>query len=61
MTIPDHIRAMQGKTLAEKIAGYPTIADLDGLLDGYALTKREPPRDVIEAIARRRAQLKAKS
>ena len=48
------------QSLAEKIAGYPTIADLDGLLDGYALTKREPPRDVIEAIARRRAELQVR-
>lgn len=56
--IPAHIRALVGKTLAEKVARYPTVADLDNLLAGFAMTRREPPREVVEAVARRRAELR---
>lgn len=55
--IPAHIRAMQGKTLAEKVARYPTVADLDNLLAGFAMTGRVPPEDVKQAVTLRRAEL----
>jgi hypothetical protein len=45
---------------AEMAEACETEAELDNFLNGYALTKREPPLDVIEAVARRRAVLRAR-
>ena len=60
MSLIDEIRAGVRWTKAELAERCETLAELDGFLDGYALTKREPPRDVIEAIARRRAELQVR-
>lgn len=45
-------------TLAEKAEACQSEEELDGFLAGFAHVKREPSREVIEAIARRRAQLR---
>ena len=60
MSLIDDIRAGVRWTKAEMAERCETLAELDGFLDGYSLTKREPPRDVIEAIARRRAELQVR-
>ncbi len=52
------IRAGHRPTLVEKAETCATEAELDGFLKGFALTRREPPREVIEAVARRRAELR---
>ena len=58
MSLVDDIRAGVRWTKAEMAKRCESEAELDGFLNGYALTKRELPRDVIEAIARRRAELR---
>lgn len=55
--IASRIRAGWRPTLAEKAESCATLEELDGFLDGFAMTNRDPPRDVIEAVARRRAEL----
>ena len=60
MSLIDDIRAGVRWTEAQKAERCQSLAELDGFLDGYALTKREPPREVIEAIARRRAELQVR-
>lgn len=60
MSLIDDIRAGVRWTDAQKAERCETLAELDGFLDGFALTKREPPREVIEAIARRRAELQVR-
>ena len=47
------------QTLAEKAEACQSEEELDGFLAGFAHSGREPSREVIEAIARRRAQLRA--
>lgn len=46
------------QTLTDKAEACQSEAELDGFLAGFAHTGREPSREVIEAIARRRAQLR---
>lgn len=60
MSLIDDIHAGVRWTKAQMAERCETLAELDGFLDGYAMTNREPPRDVIEAIARRRAELKVR-
>lgn len=43
---------------AEMAEACQSEAELDGFLDGYRQARRDPPPEVIEAVARRRAQLK---
>jgi hypothetical protein len=45
-------------SLVEKAETCVSVEELDGFLAGFALTGREPSRDVVEAVARRRAELK---
>jgi hypothetical protein len=59
---PDAVsRWLAGKplTLAEKAERCETLAELDGFVAGLAHVRQEPSREVIEAIARRRAQLRS--
>jgi hypothetical protein len=59
---PDAVsRWLAGKplTLAEKAERCETVAELDGFVAGLAHVRQEPSREVIEAIARRRAQLRS--
>ena len=59
---PDAVsRWLAGKplTLAEKAERCETLAELDGFVAGLAHVKQEPSREVIEAIARRRAELRS--
>jgi hypothetical protein len=45
-------------SLVEKAETCGSVEELDGFLAGFALTGREPSREVVEAVARRRAELK---
>jgi hypothetical protein len=45
-------------SLVEKAETCVSVEELDGFLAGFALTGREPSREVVEAVARRRAELK---
>ena len=58
MTPLERLRAGHRPTLVEKAETCASEAELDGFLDGFRLTGREPSREVIEAVARRRVELR---
>lgn len=58
MTNAERLRAGHRPSLVEKAETCATEAELDGFLDGFRITNREPPREVIEAVARRRVELR---
>jgi hypothetical protein len=54
----ERLRVGHRPSLVEKAETCASEAELDGFVDGFRITAREPSREVIEAVARRRAQLR---